>query len=71
MALQCLRIERATYERKTAVIRILEAQPCYTCRIVMQGICNLVIPREAKGYSFGLVGLSVCPSVRPSVTLFF
>ena len=26
-----------------------------------------IIPREAKGYSFGLVGLSV----RPSVTLFF
>ena len=23
-----------------------------------------IIPREAKGYSFGLVGLSVCPSVR-------
>ena len=32
-----------------------------------------IIPREAKGYSFGLVGLSVCPSVRPSVrhALFF
>ena len=30
-----------------------------------------IIPREAKGYSFGLVGLSALASVRPSVTLFF
>ena len=30
---------------------------------------NFIIPRETVGYSYELVRLSVCPSVRPSVCL--
>ena len=31
-------------------------------RYLVRLIKNIIIPREAKGYSFGLVGLSVRPS---------
>ena len=41
-----------------------------TALLIMLFLCAIeIIPREAKGYSFGLVGLSVRPSVRHALFL--